>query len=275
MAKIAVIQMCSSDDIDENLRVAQHLIARAKHLGADMIVFPEMFAMISMDLETKVRARESEGDGIIQRFLSHQAKHHGIWVIGGTIPLVGKDSNKARAACLVFDPQGRQVARYDKIHLFDVMISEQESYKESDAIEAGDSICVFDTPLGKVGLAVCYDIRFPELFRLMFNQGVEIFIVPAAFTVTTGQAHWELLARARAVENFCYFIGACQGGTHISGRKTFGHSLIVDPWGEVKALLQDGVGVITAELDLEYLHKIREKIPAKNHQRFVQKDSDK
>jgi len=266
MSKIAAIQMCSSADLDENLKRAHHLLAKAKHQGAEMVVFPEMFALIDTDI-AKVKIKEPLGSGKIQDFLAGQAKHHKLWIVGGTIPLSTTSENKIRAACLVYDDSGKVVARYDKLHLFDVTISEQESYRESDLVEAGDKAVVFDTPFGKVGLAVCYDIRFPELFRYMFQQGAEIFIIPAAFTVKTGQAHWELLARARAVENFCYVISACQGGTHSTGRKTFGHSMIVDPWGEVKAKLADEAGVIMADIDLDYLKKIRKDIPVHEHRK--------
>jgi predicted amidohydrolase len=272
MLKVAAIQMCSSDNVDENLSIAQHLISRAKFNGAELIVLPEMFVHIAMDKHAKVQIKEPFGSGKIQNFLAQQAKHHKVWIVSGTIPLSTDDENKISAACLMYDDKGNVVARYDKMHLFDVSISAQEFYRESDVVKPGDKPVIVDTPFGKIGLAVCYDIRFPELFRSLFQQGAEIFIIPAAFTVTTGHAHWELLARARAVENFCYVIGACQGGTHNTGRKTFGHSLIVDPWGEIKATMADEVDVITANIDLDYVRKIRKDIPVQAHQKIFFSD---
>jgi deaminated glutathione amidase len=272
MLKAAAIQMCSSDNVDENLSIAQHLISRANSKGADLIVLPEMFAHIAMDKPAKMQVKEPFGSGKIQDFLARQAKHHQVWIVSGTIPISTDDDNKVCASCLMYDDQGNVIARYDKMHLFDVNISAEEVYRESDSIKPGDKPILVDTPFGKIGLAICYDIRFPELFRCLFQQGAEIFIVPAAFTVTTGQAHWKLLARARAVENFSYIIGACQGGTHNTGRKTFGHSLIVDPWGEIKASLSNEVGDITADIDLDYLRKIRKDIPIQAHQKIFFSD---
>jgi deaminated glutathione amidase len=262
MAKFAAIQMCSSRDVDENLRNAAALIARAAKEGAKLAVLPEMFAIMTEKTADKLIAKETLGAGKIQAFLSEQAKKHDIWLVGGTIPITGHATNKVKAASLVFNNQGERVAHYDKIHLFDVTLSDQEIYRESDSIEAGDHLTLVDSPFGKLGLAVCYDIRFPELFRWLFNEGADIFIVPAAFTVLTGTAHWELLARSRAVENFCYFIGACQGGRHANGRETYGHSLIIEPWGKV---IQEIAGttpsVICAEIDLAKVQQARKAVP--------------
>ncbi len=271
MVTVAAIQLCSSHNIAENLLSAAHYIREAATHGAALVVLPEMFAVMGLAATDKVDVKEDFKQGKIQTFLMQQAKENKIWIVGGTIPITAeKNKNKVRAASLVINAQGDIVARYDKIHLFDVAISEKEKYEESATTEPGNKIVAIDTPFGKLGLSVCYDVRFPELFRYLFNQGVEIIAIPAAFTVKTGEAHWELLARSRAVENFCYVIGACQGGMHSNGRKTYGHSLIVDPWGTVIAK-KDGVesGVITASIDLEKLHDIRRSIPVKQHQRIV------
>lgn len=266
MPTVAAIQMCSSNNIQDNLNVAGKLIAEAAKQGAALAVLPEMFSLIAGDSMAKVHAKEVFGHGTVQNFLSQQAKKHRIWLIGGTIPISCADPNKVRATCLVYDTNGKLAARYDKKHLFDVVLSESESYKESDTTEAGDSVVVVDTPIGKLGLAVCYDIRFPNLFSQLFKAGAEIIAIPAAFTVKTGKAHWQLLARSRAVENFCYVIGAGQGGTHDAGRQTYGHSLIVEPWGTVIAeQTQLRPGVIYADIDLAKLHKIRAAIPIGKH----------
>lgn len=269
MTKVAAIQMCSSHMVDDNLQVAAKLITEAATNGAQLVVLPEMFAVMGMTNNDKITEKEIFENGKIQTFLSDQAKKHGIWIVGGTIPIACENNHKVRAASLVFNDQGHCVARYDKIHLFDVTLSDKETYKESDTIEPGKEIVVVDTPFGKLGLAVCYDVRFPELFRCLFNKGAEIIALPSAFTVPTGEAHWELLARSRAVENFCYVIGACQGGVHSNGRKTYGHSIIVEPWGKVVAK-QDGVksGVIYSTIDFKHLRDVRQSIPIAKHQKI-------
>jgi deaminated glutathione amidase len=267
MKKVAAIQMCSSHDIENNLQEASRLIQEAALNKADLVVLPEMFAIMGLKPTDKVEAKEKFGSGRIQTFLSEQAKKNGIWIVGGTIPIACDNDKKVRAASIVYDDKGIFKARYDKIHLFDVDISETEKYRESDTTEPGNEIVIVDTPVGRLGLGVCYDVRFPELFRYMFNQGVELFSLPSAFTVKTGEAHWELLARSRAVENFCYVIGACQGGTHSSGRKTYGNSVIIDPWGTVSAKV-NGIdsGVIYTMIDLANQKKLRSEIPVLNHQ---------
>lgn len=267
--KIAAIQMCSSHIIEDNLAVAAKLIEQAANNGAKLVVLPEMFAIMGTDQQGKVNARESYGEGPIQSFLAKTAKKHAIWIVAGTLPLISEIPTKIRAACLVFNSEGIVVARYDKIHLFDVAVSATEVYQESATTEPGQDIVVIDTPVGKLGLAVCYDLRFPELFRALMQRGAEIIAIPSAFTVPTGEAHWELLIRARAVDSLAYMIGACQGGTHSSGRQTFGHSLIVDPWGAILAR-KDSLepGVIGATVDLERLKKIRTAIPLLQHQRL-------
>ncbi|MDO8954593.1 MAG: carbon-nitrogen hydrolase family protein [Gammaproteobacteria bacterium] len=268
MPIISAIQMCSSHIVDENLATAASLIREAAGKGANLVVLPEMFAIMGEKATDKVVVKEEFGSGKIQDFLADQARINKVWLVGGTIPISCADSHKVSAACLVYDDKGALASRYDKIHLFDVTVSDTESYKESATTYPGDKVVVIPTPFGKLGLSVCYDIRFPELYRAMFNMGAEIIVIPSAFTVKTGEAHWELLARARAVENFCYVIGACQSGTHSSGRKTYGNSLIVEPWGNVSASLPEGVGVITASMDLDKLHAIRKDIPVAAHQRM-------
>lgn len=269
--RVAAIQMTSGPDVQKNLNQAKELIAMAAGQGAKLIVLPEMFAVMGVDQMDKVKTRETFGDGPIQNFISEQAAKHRSWIIGGTLPIVVDDSNdKVNATCLLFNDEGKVVARYDKIHLFDVTMSAtRESYHESKTTKAGNQIVVAQTPFGKIGLGVCYDIRFPELFRSMHDQGVEIVALPAAFTFTTGSAHWDILVRSRAVENQVYFIAAAQTGIHENGRKTFGHSMIVDPWGQVKASLPDTQGVVVSDIDLDYLKKIRGEFPVLSHRRNV------
>ncbi|VVC75078.1 2-oxoglutaramate amidase [Aquicella siphonis] len=269
MTTVAAVQMCSTSDVEENLAAAAGLIASAARQGARLIVLPENFAVMGVDDDERCRQKEVFGAGKIQDFLSAQSQKHHVWIVGGTIPMACQDEAKVRAASLLFNEAGECVARYDKIHLFDVVISDHESYKESDGIQPGSKIVVAETPIGKIGMAVCYDIRFPELFRCMANAGAEILVLPSAFTVKTGEAHWEVLTRSRAIENFCYVIGAGQGGTHGNGRRTYGHSLIIHPWGRKLAeLTGEGAGVICADLNPDELAEIRKSIPVAQHQRI-------
>lgn len=269
MPSIAAIQMCSTPEVEENLQQAEELI-RIAAASAQLLVLPENFALMGMSEQDKLRVKEKFGHGLIQDFLKNLAKSLKVWIVGGTIPIACDHPDKVRAASILINDQGEIVARYDKMHLFDVSVSATESYQESNRIEPGDKIVTTQTPLGKLGMAVCYDVRFPELFRYMFNQGSELFTLPSAFTVKTGTAHWEVLLRSRAIENFSYVVGAAQGGSHANGRKTYGHSVIVDPWGEVVAKI-DGVqpGVITADIDLKKLHEIRQSIPVEKHQKII------
>lgn len=270
MKKIAAIQMCSSGVVEENLATASGLIARAASDGAKLVVLPEMFPMMGRQATDKVTIKEEDGHGKIQSFLSEQSAQYAVWVVGGTIPLACDDPHKIKASCLVYNHQGKQVARYDKMHLFDAVISESESYKESDTTEPGRELVVVDTPVGRLGLSVCYDIRFPGLFTRLSKLGAEIIALPAAFTMKTGAAHWQLLARSRAVDSFCYVVGACQGGKHASGRQTYGHSLIIDPWGcIVQEVTAPSPAVIDAPIDLEYLHRIRGSFPVIAHQKLT------
>ncbi|MCL2875916.1 MAG: carbon-nitrogen hydrolase family protein [Betaproteobacteria bacterium] len=243
---------------------ADELIAEAVARGAQMVALPEYFALMSTDETARIRACEHEGSGPVQDFLSKTAARHGIWIVGGTLPLVADAPDKTRNAALVFDDCGNQVARYDKIHLFS-FTQNKEQYDEAASIEPGARVVCFDSPAGRVGLAVCYDLRFPELFRAMGK--VDLIVLPAAFTYTTGQAHWETLLRARAIENQCYLAAPAQGGVHPHGRRTWGHSMIIDPWGNILACRPEGAGVAVAELDPEWLHLVRQSLPALNHRR--------
>lgn len=269
MSKVAAIQMASGPNVNANLIEAKRLLKMAADDGARLVVLPENFAIMGMSEQDKVRIREADGDGPIQAFLAKEAASLGIWLVAGTIPLVARDDDKVRAACLLFDDKGQRVARYDKIHLFDVNLAEEvENYHESASIEPGDQVVVADTPFGRLGLAICYDLRFPELFRQMVDQGVQIVALPSAFTMITGGAHWELLVRARAVENLCYMIAAGQGGYHVNGRETFGDSMIVDPWGTVLDRLPRGSGVVMAEIDNAFLDATRRNFPALAHRKM-------
>lgn len=268
MSRVAAVQMASGPNVSANLIEAGRLIARAvKNHDAKLIVLPENFAVMGLSEQDKVKIREQDGKGPIQDFLANQAAKHGVWLVGGTIPLAARADGKVRAACLLMDSRGRRVARYDKVHMFDVHISETgENYAESQTIEAGEALTVVDTPFGKLGLAVCYDLRFPELFRAMLAQGMEVLAVPSAFTAVTGSAHWEILVRARAVENLCYVVAAAQGGYHANGRETHGDSMIVDPWGLVLDRLPRGSGVVSADIERARLRSIRRNFPAISHQ---------
>lgn len=269
MSKCAAIQMASSPSVSSNLLAAENLIAEATKTGVKLVALPENFALMGEHEFDKLEAKEIDGSGTIQNFLAGVAKKYNVWVIGGTIPIAGNDEKKVRAACLVYNNSGERVARYDKVHLFDVNVpGTNEVYRESDSIEPGAEPQVFATPFGKMGIAVCYDLRFPEIFRKMAKQGVEILVVPSAFTAETGAAHWEILLRARAVENLCYVIAPNQGGFHLNGRKTFGHSMIIDPWGVILDCYKTGAGYVAAEIDRDRLEKVRGAFPALNHRRF-------
>lgn len=269
MTVVACIQMASGPNVGANLLEAERLIEEAVSREARLVVLPENFAIMGNSERDKVEVREPEGDGPIQAFLSEQAAQHGIWLVGGTVPLVADAKDKIRAACLVYDDTGKQVARYDKIHLFDVeLVDSDEQYTESETIEPGDEVVVIDSPFGRMGIAICYDLRFPELFRQQLTAGMEIMVLPAAFTAITGRAHWEVLVRARAIENLCYVVAADQGGYHLNGRETHGHSMIVDPWGIVLNSLSRGPGVVCASIDLKRLESARRNFPSITHRRL-------
>lgn len=266
--KVAALQMASGPQVAANLNEAARLIGKAAVAGARLVVLPENFAIMAMGDADRLAAAESEGHGPIQEFLAAQARKHAVWLVGGTIPIRAKDAKRVRAACLLFNDQGERVARYDKIHMFDVRLDNGEVYNESTSIEPGNSPVVVATPFGKLGLAVCYDLRFPELFRRMLDEGAELFAVPSAFTMRTGRAHWEVLVRARAVENLVYLVAAAQGGYHLNGRETYGDSMIVNPWGEVLDRLARGSGVVLAELDRRYFEHTRMRFPSIQHRKL-------
>jgi len=269
MSKIAAIQMASGPNIQANLDEAASLIDHAVAQGASLLVLPENFALMAMTEAERVEVAEEPGKGVMQDFLATQSQKHGIWLVGGTVPIKSAVHGKARAACLLFNDQGEQVARYDKIHMFDVLIQDSdESYTESETTDAGDEAVVVNTPFGRVGMAVCYDLRFPELFRSLSDQGMELCVMPSAFTAITGKSHWEPLVRARAIENQCYMIAPDQGGFHLNGRETYGNSMIVDPWGNILGRLASGPGVVIAEMDKEFLTNTRRNFPVLEHRRL-------
>ncbi|HLY96289.1 MAG TPA: carbon-nitrogen hydrolase family protein [Sideroxyarcus sp.] len=253
--------MASGPNVEGNLSEARRLVAKAAEQGAKLVVLPEFFAIMGMSELDKVKVREQPGQGPIQNFMSEMARRHRIWLMG-SLPLVATAPDKVRNSLLVFDETGAQVARYDKIHLFNLTLG-NESYNEAQTIEAGDKVVVIDSPFGRIGLAVCYDLRFPELFRAM--KDVNIIVLPSAFTATTGKMHWEPLVRARAIENLSYVIAAAQGGYHVSGRETHGHTMIVDPWGRVMDELQRGSGVVIADVNPSYQASLRTSLPALSH----------
>lgn len=265
--RIAAIQMASGPNVEGNLQEAARLIAIAAGQGARLVALPENFAIMGTTERDKIRVREKPGVGPIQDFLCAMAKRHEIWLVGGSIPLEASVADKVRNTCLVYDDHGSLVARYDKIHLFGFEMGE-ESYREERTIEAGRELVTVDTPFGRLGLSVCYDLRFPELYRAL--KDVDIISVPSAFTETTGKAHWEVLVRARAIENLAYVIAPAQGGYHVSGRETHGDTMIVDPWGVVLDRLARGSGVVTAGVNLAHLARLRESLPARVHRTIHQ-----
>ena len=260
--RVAAIQMASGANVAANLAEAQQLIELAVGAGAKLVVLPEFFPIMGGKDKDIIAVREAEGTGPIQRFLARMAKKHQIWLIGGSIPLEASVANKVRNTCLVFDERGKQVARYDKIHLFGMDLG-NEHYQESKTIEPGNTVVVVNSPFGRIGLSICYDLRFPELYRAM--PGVDIIVVPSAFTATTGRAHFETLIRARAIENLAYVIAPAQGGYHLSGRETHGDSMIVDPWGVVLDRLPRGSGVVIANVNTAYQSSLRKSLPALKH----------
>jgi len=262
IVKIAGIQMASGPHVSANLSEAERLIEIAAEQGAKLVALPEYFAIMGIKDTDKIKAREEEGDGPIQRFLSRMAKKHNIWLIGGSVPLKASVAGKVRNSCLVFDPHGKLAARYDKMHLFGLDLG-NEKFSEQDTIEPGEGIVVLNTPLGNIGLSICYDLRFPEMFRAMGE--IDLLVVPSAFTETTGKAHWETLIRARAIENLCYVLAPAQGGYHLSGRETHGNSMIVDPWGVILDRLPRGSGVVIAGINPAYQASLRNSLPALKH----------
>ena len=269
MGKVAAIQMTSSHIVADNLVAAGELLREAKDLGCDVACLPENFSFIGLHDADKLEVAEADGEGPVQSFLSSTARELKMWILGGTIVLRGHADRRVANTSLLIDADGKRVARYDKIHLFDVTIpGRDEQYRESTHVAPGRETVIADTPVGRLGLSVCYDMRFPELYRLLVSQGAEWLAMPAAFTVPTGRAHWETLLRARAIENLCYVVAPAQAGTHTSGRETYGDSLIVDYWGQVVTRLAKGSGVITAELDLAKEAETRARFPALDNRRL-------
>lgn len=274
---VAVLQMCSSVDSVDNLQCAEQLIANAAGQGASVLVLPENFALLGAANPYQAGLRETQNidNGTLRKWLAEMARQYGVWLVAGSIPMASRPDDSllekhVRAVCLVFNDRGDEVARYDKIHLFDVDVADDYgSYRESDTVEPGDQLVLVDTPCGRIGLTICYDLRFAEQFYQLRERGAEIITVPSAFTATTGVAHWEVLLRARAIETQCYIVAPNQVGQHSATRGSYGHSMIVDPWGEVLARLEGKTGVASAKVDLEYLRAVRRRMPVHNHHRLI------
>ncbi len=260
--KVAAVQMVSTPEPQENFATMRRLVAQAAGEGAQLVLLPEYWPIMGMHERDKVaHAEDPESPGPIQQWMAQQAKEHQLWLIGGTLPLAS-GPDKVLNTTLVFNPEGERIARYDKIHLFSFTKGD-ESYDEARTIVPGADVQAFAAPFGRVGLSVCYDLRFPELYRAMGDCA--LIVVPAAFTYTTGRAHWETLLRARAIENQCYVLASAQGGKHVNGRRTWGHSMLINPWGEVEALLAEGEGTIVGTIDAAQLGSVRESLPALRH----------
>jgi len=267
--KISCIQIASSPNLEANLLEVSKYIEKSKQLGANIVVLPENFAMISEDDSMYVGIKEQLGSGRIQDYISNEARKYNIWIIAGTIPIKSKVEGKVYSCCIVFNNKGDIVSSYNKVHLFDVDIVEtNEKYRESDYFLNGDDVTYVDTPFCRIGLAVCYDLRFPELFRKLSKENIDLVCMPAAFTSFTGKAHWEHLIKARAIENLVYFAASAQGGYHVSGRETYGHSMIVNPWGETLDIIKNKSGVIISTIDINSLKKLRKNFPCLEHKKL-------
>jgi predicted amidohydrolase len=258
MTRIAAIQMVSGPELAPNLAAAERLVAAAAATGARLAALPENFYLIGRHEGDKVKLREPDGSGPVQDFLSTAAKKHRIWILAGTVPICAEDEKRVRGACLVYDEAGKRVARYDKMHLFRFDGGGRENYDETRTVEPGTRALAIASPFGRLALSVCYDVRFPELYRGLGE--FDVMFVPSAFTVPTGTAHWETLLRARAIENKAYVVAPAQGGTHAGGRRTYGHTMIVDPWGEILGMQEEGEGLVVAEIDLERIKDIRRRL---------------
>ena len=274
-ALLAALQMVSGHQLQDNLKAAAALLQQAAEAGVKVAVLPENFAVLASDQMLPCGQQEAGSESIIRTFLAQQAKTLKLWIVGGSLPLALRPdgsviADRVRASCLVFNDLGDEVARYDKIHLFDAQVDDAHGqYRESDTFEAGDQVVTVDTPAGRLGLAVCYDLRFPELFRALRDKGADWVCLPSAFTWKTGNAHWHALIRARAIENQLYVVAAGQGGHNSSQRRTYGHSLICDPWGSVLAEVnEDGPGIVTAALDKHWLDQLRQQMPVWSHRRL-------
>jgi nitrilase len=263
--KIAALQMVSAPDLATNLAIAERLIDQAAADGAQLVSLPEYFVQMGLHETDKFQIAEEFGRGPMQEMLAAKARQHAIWVAGGSIPIKTQDPTKVTNTALLFNPQGEVVARYDKMHLFSYQDGTR-NLDEGRTMAAGREVVTADTPLGRIGMSICYDLRFPELYRAMGE--VDLILAPSAFTVPTGSAHWRVLLIARAIENQCYVLAAAQGGTHASGRQTYGHSMLVDPWGEVVSVLPHGEGVVMGEMDPERLKAVRHNLQALKHRRL-------
>jgi nitrilase len=267
--KVAAVQMNSGDNVGDNLRLADSLLMEAARKRCVFALLPENFALMGLREEDKVAVAEKNGDGLIHEFLADAARRHKMWVVAGSLPIKSRKPEHCFGASVVFDDTGKIRACYRKVHLFDVGIpGRDESYCESATMDRGDELLVVDTPIGRLGLSICYDVRFPEMYRLLGEDGATVFSVPAAFTEMTGKAHWHTLLRARAIENLAFVIAAAQHGQHSNGRATFGHSMIIDPWGQVLAELATGNGIAVAEVDISLPHTLRTRFPALQHRYF-------
>ena len=270
MTQFAAIQTVSTPDVDRNLAAADRLVAAAVRAGAQWVALPEYFCLMGLRDDAKLAIAEADGDGPIQRFLSDAARRHAVTLVGGTLPIHASAPGRVRNACCVYGPDGARLARYDKIHLF-AFDNGKEAYDEARVLEPGDTPVAFEQGGWRAGLSICYDLRFPELFRGLMRPPCDVLFVPAAFTWTTGLAHWLLLLRARAVENQCYVVAPAQGGTHENGRRTFGHSVVIDPWGQVLSLALEGAegeGFALAELSHERIDDVRRQLPALRHRKL-------
>ena len=266
--KIAALQMVSTPDVERNLEAARALVARAAGEGAELLVLPEYFCLMGRSDRDKLSVAETPGKGPIQSMLAEAAREHRAWLVGGTLPLTSGEEGRVMNANLVFSPAGEQVARYDKIHLFRYD-NGREQYDEGRTLRGGTEPVAFNAAGLRVGLSICYDLRFPELYRALMTPPCDLLCVPSAFTHPTGTAHWEVLLRARAIENQCYVIAAAQGGWHENGRRTFGHSVIVDPWGDIVAVLPEGEGIVAGEVRCERIAEVRAQLPALEHRRSL------
>lgn len=268
---VAAVQMTSTDSVTDNLERAEALIAAAAERGARLAVLPENFALMPVSSRHKTEIAEIPGEGPLQDFLAATAKRHGLWIVAGSLPLKSPDPRRTYGASIVYDADGRRRDIYRKIHLFDVDLADSdESYRESNSMYPGDEPVALSTPFGKLGLTICYDLRFPELYRALVDAGATLFTVPSAFTETTGRAHWETLLRARAVENLAYVIAAGQTGRHPDGRSTWGHSMVIDPWGRILAECESGEGLAIADIEPARVVELRREFPALSNRRLAE-----
>jgi deaminated glutathione amidase len=259
---VAAVQMTSGAKVEENLRAADAWVGQAAAAGASLVLLPENFGLMGLHARDKLAAQERDGDGPQQAFLARMARKHRQYVIGGSVPLASDDPARTKQSLLVYGPDGARLARYDKVHLFRFTHGD-EDYDEAKTIVAGSEPASFAAPCGRVGLSICYDVRFPELYRALGDMA--LLVVPAAFTARTGEAHWETLLRARAIENQCYVLAAAQAGVHPGGRRTWGHSMLIDPWGQVVASRPEGEGVVVGDVDPARIADVRAKLPALSH----------